>query len=273
MQLVAFALQAKVPQTLVASQYAEQHSELKPQVAPFAAHGSAHRLDPLQYPEQQSPLPLQGAALAAQLEGGWHVLLGEPAHAPAPPTQQSASALHVAPVALHGFAQLVPLQNPEQQSVAPTVQVIPLSVHAAVQTRVFGSQTTEVQSAGIAQESPFAHFDEQDPPQSTSVSVPFLNPSPQVGAAHRCDDGLQKPEVQSAATRQPLAAGSPPDAHVLAGMSARQVAPPQSVPVSLPFLAPSAQVGVAQTCEGLRSPEPQSDAERQLFPFAQVSGG
>jgi hypothetical protein len=35
------------------------------------------------------------------------------------------------------------------------------------------------------------------PPQSTSVSTPFLNPSPQVGSLHRPVVGLQKPVAQS----------------------------------------------------------------------------
>jgi hypothetical protein len=144
---------------------------------------------------------------------------------------------------------------------------LPSVVHAAAaQTWVFGSQTPEVQSAGTAQERPFAHLLGQEPPQSTSVSVPFLKPSPQVGAAQSRVEGLQNPEVQSVDAAQP-----PPIPHVFPW--ATQVAPPQSVPVSEPFFTPSEQVGaggVAHSFEALQKPEVQSELAAHPTPSAQV---
>lgn len=71
---------------------------------------------------------------------------------------------------------------------------------------------------------------EQLPPQSTSVSVPFLTPSEQVEALHM--DPTQFAVWQSAATEQLL-----PVAHL------PHVLPPQSVSVSVPFFVWSEQVG------------------------------
>jgi len=54
-------------------------------------------------------------------------------------------------------------------------------------------QNPLAQSAGPLQLWPFAHWLEQMPPQSRSVSVPFRKPSLQVGTAHLKMLGLQKP--------------------------------------------------------------------------------
>jgi hypothetical protein len=45
---------------------------------------------------------------------------------------------------------------------------------------VFGSQSPEVQSGPVRQDSPFVHFGQVPPPQSTSVSAPSFTPSVQV---------------------------------------------------------------------------------------------
>ena len=66
------------------------------------------------------------------------------------------------------------------------------------------------------------------PPQSTSVSVPFLTPSEHVGAWQTL--ATQTLLAQSLATVQPPPAPQP--AHE----------PPQSMPVSAPFLTPSEHV-------------------------------
>jgi hypothetical protein len=138
---------------------------------------------------------------------------------------------------------------------------------AAAQTWVIGSQVPEVQSAETAQERPGPHVfpwaTQVAPPQSTSVSMPFLKPSAQPGAAQRRVEGLQNPEVQSVGAAQPI-----PFAHVFAW--ATQVAPPQSTPVSVPFFSPSVQLGVAHSFEALQKPEVQSVGAAQPIPSAHV---
>jgi hypothetical protein len=137
----------------------------------------------------------------------------------------------------------------------------PSAVQAtAAQTWVFGSQTPEAQSAGTKQERPFPHLLEQEPPQSTSVSVPFLTPSVQEGpeGVAQSFEALQKPELQSVGAAQPS-----PSAHVFPW--ATQVAPPQSTPVSLPFFTPSVHVGgVAGWVEVFPPPPPQPAIARAI---------
>ena len=77
---------------------------------------------------------------------------------------------------------------------------------------------------------PLRHAPQAPPPQSTSVSVPFLTPSVQVGAAHLPLE--QTPLVQSLGTL-----------HFLVSAHLGQVAPPQSTSVSAPFCLLSVQVG------------------------------
>jgi hypothetical protein len=74
----------------------------------------------------------------------------------------------------------------------------------------------------------------QEPPQSTSVSLPFFKRSVQEGAVHTCVAAGQMPLVQSAATKQVR-----PVAHV--GHD-----PPQFRSVSVPFLTASVHEGGAQ---------------------------
>jgi hypothetical protein len=267
-QLYPFALQVgAVPQSrVVASQYREQQSELRPQLFPLALHGSAQVLDASQEPEQQSPGPAQLAPFAAQVAGAWQDA-GLPEQRPvqhSPPPPQSV------PFGLQGVAQVPASQNPEQHAPGAPGHATPSPVQAtATHTWVFGSHAPEVQSAGAAQERPSWHFVAHDPPQSTSVSLPFRNPSAHVGAAHSLVPGLQKSVAQSAATAQPC-----PLAQVCGTASARHAAPPQSTPVSLPFLKPSAQVGAAHRwVEGLQNPEVQSAATPQPAPFAHRLAG
>jgi len=77
------------------------------------------------------------------------------------------------------------------------------------------------------------------PPQSTSVSSPFLTPSVHVGAWQVVPASvvlaLQTPSTQSPATRQLLVSAHLP-----------QVAPPQSTSVSSPSLTPSVQCAETQ---------------------------
>jgi hypothetical protein len=77
----------------------------------------------------------------------------------------------------------------------------------------------------------FGHGAQSAPPQSVSVSAPFLMPSVQAGAWQTLL-AEQNPVVQSSPLRQLL-----PMAQSL------HVPPPQSVSVSAPFLTPSLQAG------------------------------
>src|SRR5260370_30746441 len=84
------------------------------------------------------------------------------------------------------------------------------------------------------QPSPSAHSwnDVQLPPQSLSVSPPFLTPSVQLGGrAAGLQVTSQMPLWQSPFTRQPSPSGH------------WGQPPPQSLSVSLPFLMPSVQLG------------------------------
>jgi hypothetical protein len=91
------------------------------------------------------------------------------------------------------------------------------------------------------------------PPQSTSLSVPFFVPSPQVAGVHRPRE--QKPPEQSA-----------PVLHALPSLQAGQL-PPQSLSVSVPFLTASEQVGGAQT-RLVHTFEVQSVGTEHPFPSA-----
>jgi hypothetical protein len=92
----------------------------------------------------------------------------------------------------------------------------------------------------------------QAPPQSTSVSVPFLTVSLQAGTEHR--PPLHTPLVQSVLSAQPW-----PSEHF------GQVGPPQSTSVSGPFLARSLHVGTAHF-PPLQTPLVQSVLAVQLRP-------
>ncbi len=206
----------------------------------------------MQDPEQHALAAVQGAPFAAQVGGAWHVA-GLPEQSP---VQHSVPDAHVAPFCLQGSAHRPePSQSPEQQAPGAAGQAFPFVVQGRVQTWVIGSQAPEAQSAGTAQESPTAHVfpcATQDPPQSTSVSVPSFTPSVQLAATQRWVLPSHRPEVQSAGTPQ-----ATPFAQVFP--SATQAAPPQSTPVSTPFFAPSVQVGCA-TGSALEPPPPPPHA-------------
>jgi hypothetical protein len=93
------------------------------------------------------------------------------------------------------------------------------------------AQTPLTQSPGAEQYLPFAHLPHEAPPQSTSVSLPFLTESEQVPVWHLSGEPEQTPLWQSL-----------PAAHVLPSTHLPQDAPPQSVSVSLPFFTPSEQL-------------------------------
>src|SRR5437016_4791201 len=101
-------------------------------------------------------------------------------------------------------------------------------------------QNALTQSAAPAHICPFAHLFGQIPPQSTSVSWPFLSTSVQEGTSHLLL--VQLLLWQSAPRMQLL-----PSAHWLGQV------PPQSTSVSVPFFMLSLQVGTARSGSGRRS--------------------
>jgi len=98
---------------------------------------------------------------------------------------------------------------------------------------------------------------EHEPPQSTSVSFPFLVRSAQLA-------GWQRPLVQTPPTQ------SVDTAHPFAEAQGPQL-PPQSTSVSVPSLTPSVQVGVAQICCTHASALPQSVGTTHPFPVAHAT--
>jgi len=98
-------------------------------------------------------------------------------------------------------AHRFPVQFPDAQSIGPLVQILPA-----------------------------AHPGQVPPPQSTSVSVPFLTKSVHVEALHTLV--MQTPEMQSEAIRQ-----------LLVSVHLAHELPPQSMALSDPFWMPSAHVG------------------------------
>src|SRR2546430_11314510 len=96
-------------------------------------------------------------------------------------------------------------------------------------TQMLAEEHTPVEQSGpVPQPLPMAHLFGQLPPQSTSVSVPFLIPSVQLACTQL--PLTQWPDAQSESLPQ-----EPPILH--AGQ-----APPQSTSVSFWFFVPSAQL-------------------------------
>jgi hypothetical protein len=89
------------------------------------------------------------------------------------------------------------------------------------------------QSAPTLQVFDVAHL-EHDPPQSTSVSLPFFEPSEHVAVWHLSGDPEHTVLVQSAGTPHSL-----PSAHL-------EHDPPQSTSLSMPFLTVSEHVATEQ---------------------------
>jgi hypothetical protein len=132
------------------------------------------------------------------------------------------------------------------------------------------AQTPDEQSPSEAQDLAAAQRSHVRPPQSTSVSSPFLTPSSHVGAS-QMPSVEQTPESQSASPTLPSPAGHAfPGAH--AGHTLPDAAaPPQSASVSPPFLTPSSQVGAAHHPSAPHTPEAQSAANAHVEPPSQRS--
>jgi hypothetical protein len=136
------------------------------------------------------------------------------AHAPGPPQSVPVSLPFFTPSLQVGAAHAPPAQT-------PLAQFAPLLPHIRPVAHGW--------PMGAA-----AH----EPPQSTSLSLPFSMPSLQL-AGVQVPFAPQMPFRQSAATAQPL-----PSPHFLP-VGAATHEPPQSTAVSLPFFTPSLQVGAA----------------------------
>jgi hypothetical protein len=98
----------------------------------------------------------------------------------------------------------------------------------AAHRRVNASQSIEAQSVPALHIRPFAHG-AQEPPQSTSVSVPFFVPSWQDAATQRWLAPSQVPDTQSESFAQ-----------LLVFAHGAHASPPQSTSVSVPSRIPSA---------------------------------
>jgi hypothetical protein len=138
------------------------------------------------------------------------------------------------------------------QSVSDSSWFFTPSLHVAAR-HVPPVQIDVWQSAATEQTLPLAHA-VQLPPQSVSVSLPFLMLSPQEAGA------VQKPPTQVLpATQLPSTEQRLPVAHEA------QVPAPQSTSVSLPFFTPSLHAGVAQR-PAVQTPYLQSAPTRHLRP-------
>jgi hypothetical protein len=115
---------------------------------------------------------------------------------------------------------------------------------------------SDVQSKSLPQDLPAAHAPHVPPPQSTSVSAPFLTESEQPGTWHTFP--VHTPDVQSALMRQDFTL-----AH------AAHVPPPQSMSVSSPFFTESEQLGAWHTFP-VHTPDAQSPATVHTFAAAHV---
>jgi hypothetical protein len=175
-----------------------------------------------QLPPQSTSVSLPFGVESTQV-GSLQVLVGLPVQTP---LTQSVAPLQILP----------PLHLPqlEPQSTSVSVPFFAPSLH-------FGTwhflgvplQTPLEQSAASPQFEPSLHLaHEPVPPQSTSVSLPFLALSLQLGAWHVAGFPEQTPLVQSLDTEQRKSF-----AHLA------QVLPPQSTSVSVPFFTVSGQAG------------------------------
>jgi hypothetical protein len=152
------------------------------------------------------------------------------------PDRQSPLAEHL-PSAAHG----VQIPPPQSRSVSfpfftPSThvagwQTVPASLAIPPPSPIGNAEQTPLaQSAALLQVLPGEHIPHPAPPQSMSVSVPFLSPSAHVAA------------WQTLAVHT-LSMQSAPTLHVrLVGHGAQL--PPQSLSVSSPFFTPSRHVGV-----------------------------
>jgi hypothetical protein len=81
---------------------------------------------------------------------------------------------------------------PQSTSVSAWFLILSTQDGAAQVRVVVPTQFRLTQSPTTLHFAPVPHLVEQDPPQSTSVSLPFKMPSPQPGAAHTWFVGWQK---------------------------------------------------------------------------------
>jgi hypothetical protein len=131
--------------------------------------------------------------------------------------------------------QLIPLPHgghtPPPQSVSvSSPSMTPFEQLCCAQTWLVVQKRFGPQSVPDPHPCPAAHWVGQDPPQSTSVSVPLRTPSVQLGAWQV--DPMQEPESQSL-----------PEAQCSPWVQRLGQLPPQSTSLSEPFAAPSEQDG------------------------------
>ncbi len=224
-----------------AEQLVLEQSALTPQVLPLA-HLAAH------VPPQSTSLSLPFLIPSVQVGSAVQI----------PATQlvlvQSVPARQVLPLA-QSAAQLPP------QSTSVSVPFFTPSVQVgAGGAQRPAEQLVLEQSALTPQVLPLAHLAAQLPPQSTSLSLPFLMPSLQVGSA------VQIPAMQLVLVQ------SPPTEQVLPLAQSATQLPPQSTSVSVPFFTPSVQVGAG----GAQRPAEQLVLEQsaltpQVLPLAHLA--
>ena len=234
------------PQPLPAAHFAAQEPPQSTAVsswpcAPSSQRVATHRcVVPLQIAEVQSastPQPLFTAHLAAQEPPQSTAVSSWPckpsSHRVA--THRCVVPLQIAEAQSASTPQPLPAahlaaQEPPQSTAVSSWPCTPSSHRVATHRCVVPLQIAEVQSASTPQPLPAAHLAAQEPPQSTAVSSWPCAPSSHRVATHRCVVPLQITEAQSPSTPQP-----PPTAHLTAHE------PPQSLPVSVPFMSPSPQ--------------------------------
>jgi hypothetical protein len=198
---------------------------------------------PLQVPPPQSTsvsAPLR--VVSAQL-GAWHT----------PPEQtllwQSPPVPHCLPV-----AQL-PQLPPQSTSLSLPFRTPSLQLAAS---QLPPRHTPLWQSSPVRQSALVAHLAAQLPPQSVSDSLPFFTESLHVGARQVLGVPKHTRLAQSSATR-----------HVLPSAQSAQLAPPQSVSVSVPFRLPSLQLASWHVPFKQFTPATQSAVPPQLWPAKQ----
>jgi hypothetical protein len=173
-------------------------------------------------PPQSTALSLPFLTTSVQL-GTWQMLPMQILLLQSLPAEQILPSAQTLPEATHGPPQSLSVSPP---LVAPSVQVA--AWHLAGEPE----HTPLAQSVLTAQSLPVAQLFGHEPPQSASVSVPFLMPSVQVAAWHL-------PDVHT-----PLAQSLAPVHTKPVPQRLQVVLPPQSTSVSPPFLVTSVQLAV-----------------------------
>jgi hypothetical protein len=221
------------------------HTPLTQSVAPLQILPPVH-LPQLEPQSTSVSLPFLAPSLHF---GTWH-FFGLPLQTP---LEQSAASAQLKP-SLH-LAQ----EPPPPQSTSVSLPFLALSLQLGVwQVAGLPEHTPLEQSPDTEQRRSFAHLAQAPPPQSTSVSVPFLTVSGQAGAWHFLGLPEHTPLPQSLA----IAHDSPVVQRV------QRLAPPQSTSVSTPFLTTSLQLGTWQMFE-MHTPLKQSFVATHVLPLAQ----